>query len=371
MRFLHTGDLHLDGAFGFAGERDAEAQREQGRALLRRIFDTAKSESCDMILIAGDLFDSRFVSPTTAELFCTLVENCGIPVVIAPGNHDYYSENSFYAKAWKRLGDKLTLFTSPELQIFDFDKLKVRVFGYAFTSSSLTSSPLLSASVPKYDGYLRIFCGHADIFSPISRYAPISAGELRKFDFAYAALGHVHNPAEFDDNGGRARYCGFAEGRGFDELGAGQILIVDADEEHCEVRSLCLSKREYRILCTREYADADRLCAEIAKQGYIPNTYLRILLEGNTEGNLGASASALAKEIKEKSGLSYVEIRDERLPFLDGAYLERDMTLRGELYRVLKAKLSSDDANERQNALNALRIGLAAIDGRPFFDACD
>ncbi len=371
MRFLHTGDLHLDGAFGFAGERDAEAQREQGRALLRRIFDTAKSESCDMILIAGDLFDSRFVSPPTAELFCTLVENCNIPVVIAPGNHDFYSENSFYAKAWKRLGDKLTLFTSPELQIFDFDELKVKVFGYAFTSSALTESPLLTASVPKHDGYLRIFCGHADIFSPISRYAPITATELRKFDFAYAALGHVHTPSEFDDNGGRARYCGFAEGRGFDELGAGQVLIVDVDEELCEVRALSLSEREYKILRTKSYADTDSLCEEIKKENYIDNTYLRIVLEGNTEGTLGASAGALAGEIKEKSGLAYVEIRDERLPFLDGTYLERDMTLRGELYRVLKSKLASEDAEERQTALNALRIGLAAIDGRPFFDICD
>ncbi len=371
MRFLHTGDLHLDGAFGFAGERDAEAQREQGRALLRRIFDTAKSESCDMILIAGDLFDSRFVSPPTAELFCTLVENCGIPVVIAPGNHDFYSENSFYAKAWKRLGDKLTLFTSPELQIFDFDDLKLKVFGYAFTSAALTDSPLLRANLPENDGYLRVFCGHADIFSPISRYAPVTLAELRKFDFAYSALGHVHTPAEFDTNGGRVRYCGFAEGRGFDELGAGQVLIVDADKDNCGVRALSLSEREYKILRTKSYAHADSLCEEIKKENYIDNTYLRIVLEGNAEEALGSSVGALAEDIKEKSGLAYVEIRDERLPFLDGAYLERDMTLRGELYRVLKSKLASEDAEERQTALNALRIGLAAIDGRPFFDVCD
>ncbi len=371
MRFLHSGDLHLDGAFGFAGERDAEAQREQGRALLKRIFDAARSESCDMILIAGDLFDSRFVTPDTAELFCRLVEECDIPVVLSPGNHDFYSESSFYAKAWKRLGEKLTLFTSPELQIFDFDSLGLKVFGYAFTSASLTDSPLLRANVPEEDGSLRIFCGHADIFSPISRYAPITTAELSKFDFAYSALGHVHIPSDFDTNGGRVRYCGFAQGCGFDELGAGQVLIVDADKDSCEVRALSLSEREYRILRTKSEASADILCEEIKHQGYIDNTYLRIVLEGNAEEVLGKSSQALAEEIKEKSGLPFVEIRDERLPFLDGAYLERDMTLRGELYRVLKAKLSSEDAEERQNALNALRIGLAAIDGRPFFDVCD
>ena len=55
MRILHTGDLHLDSPFCAYGQKDAEKQREAGRELLRRIFDCAKDEKCEMILIAGDL----------------------------------------------------------------------------------------------------------------------------------------------------------------------------------------------------------------------------------------------------------------------------------------------------------------------------
>ena len=69
MRILHTGDLHLDSPFCAYGQKDADKQREAGRELLRRIFDCAKDEKCEMILIAGDLFDSRFVTPESAELF--------------------------------------------------------------------------------------------------------------------------------------------------------------------------------------------------------------------------------------------------------------------------------------------------------------
>ena len=54
MRLLHTGDLHLDSAFRAYGQRGAEQQREAGREMLRRIFECAKTEKCDMILIAGD-----------------------------------------------------------------------------------------------------------------------------------------------------------------------------------------------------------------------------------------------------------------------------------------------------------------------------
>ena len=97
MRILHTGDLHLDSAFSSFGKKDAEQYRELGRELLKNIFDCAKHEKCQMILVAGDLFDSKFVSNDTRALFVSLVRNADMPVVIAPGNHDPYSENSFYA----------------------------------------------------------------------------------------------------------------------------------------------------------------------------------------------------------------------------------------------------------------------------------
>ena len=179
MKLLHMGDLHLDSAFCAYGARDAENQREAGRRLLKRIFDCAKQEECGMILISGDLFDGKFVSPETTELFCRLIEESTVPVVLAPGNHDFYTEDSFYAKALARLGDKLTLFTSNELQVFDFDELGVSVFGYAFTSPALTESPLTDMMVPDDNGNIRIFCAHADLSSPVSRYAPISLYHLK------------------------------------------------------------------------------------------------------------------------------------------------------------------------------------------------
>ena len=88
MRFLHTGDLHLDSAFCAYGEMGAQSLREDGRALLRAIFECAKNEKCEMILFSGDIFDSKTVTPESAELFCTLVEECNIPVIVSPGNHD-------------------------------------------------------------------------------------------------------------------------------------------------------------------------------------------------------------------------------------------------------------------------------------------
>ena len=370
MRFLHTGDLHLDSAFCSYGERGAQSLREEGRTLLRSIFEHAKNEKCEMILFSGDIFDSKTVTPETAELFCSLVENCGIPVVVAPGNHDSYSENSFYAKAIKRLGDKITVFTSSELQFFDFDDLQVRIFGYAFMSPVLSESPLLETEIPTDNGYLRILCAHADMVSPISRYAPVTLGELARWNFAYSAFGHIHNRGEKEDAQGRVRYCGFAQGRGFDELGLGGAWVVDADEHNCECRRVILSNTAFYIseveLAYSDDFDASKakIIAGIEKHNHKIGAKVRIILSGSADSAVIDEIYRNKENIREESGVDYVEFADETLPLLDGEYLERDTTLRGELYRTLLPKLSSDNAEDRKIAIRALQIGLAAIDGK-------
>ena len=50
MKFLHTADLHLDSAFCSSGALGAEQQRQRQRELLKKIFNLANKESCDIIL---------------------------------------------------------------------------------------------------------------------------------------------------------------------------------------------------------------------------------------------------------------------------------------------------------------------------------
>ena len=372
MRILHTADLHLDSAFSSFGKKDAEHYRELGRTLLKNIFECAKHEKCEMILIAGDLFDSKFVSNDTRTLFASLVRGAGIPVVISPGNHDPYSENSFYTLMEKENIENLYVFSAPELQIFDFDELRVRVFGYAFTSPVINESPLLEARLPEDNGYLKLLCAHADMSSPLSRYAPISLAELSRFGFAYSALGHIHNRDEKEDAAGRVRYSGFAEGRSFDELGEGGIFVVDVDELSCEVKRISLSSRAFYIdeLNVSQTVGniKEKLCQHIKDKNYRYGTYLRLVLTGTAEPQSIKTVKSLAEELCEDTGLEYLEIEDSTLPIFDGKYLEKDVTVRGEVYRTLLPSLTSADAEVRKKATLALKIALSAIDGNNVFD---
>lgn len=376
MKLLHTGDLHLDSAYRAYGARDAEKQRELGRDLLRRIFALARDEKCDLMLIAGDLFDSKFVSPETGELFCSLVKENNIPVVVSPGNHDPYVEGGFYAKASAQLGELLYVFSSPELQFFDIDGLRVRVFGYAFTSPALTQSPLAGAELPEDNGYIRLFCGHTEIGAPLSRYAPVSVEELAGFDFAYAALGHVHNGHTHTYLDGRAAYCGFGEGRSFDELGDGGVWLVETDGHAFNRERKILSERAFCIIDTEVRAGEtseslrNKIKAEVASLGLKGEIHARVLLQGVSDGSLGDVIRS-ADVLRRVCSLSTLELIDETLPLLDGEYLERDTTVRGELYRILLPKLTSRDPQERRTALRALRIGLAAIEGKNIFNTTE
>ena len=370
MKFLHTGDLHLDASFSSMGEANAEARRERQREVLKKIFKKSREESCHMILIAGDLFDSSFVSEATRTLFFRLVEESGIPVIVSAGNHDPLTKGSVYAR--RDAPENLYIFSSNELQKFDFPELDTEVFGYAFTSPVISESPLASAESPERSTSVRLLCAHGEFGAAISRYSPITASDVDKFGFDYAAMGHIHLRSECVTEGGTpVVYCGFAEGRSFDEEGEGGVYIVETVDGATSYEWHKLSE----VMYVREEIDisgiADRgelvsmLLAVTSKDRYKEGTHMRLTLVGASDPEELYELDAMSESVK--GTLLSLDIRNETVPAPSVEYLERDTTLRGELYRSLLPRLTSASAEERRIAVKALRIGLAAIDGRSVF----
>ena len=168
------------------------------------------------------------------------------------------------------------------------------------------------------------------------------------------------------------RYCGFPEGRGFDEFGDGGVLLIDVDRSGLECTRVVLSQRAFYEL-SLELKDVDTyeeikslICETIKKEKYSSAAHVRLTLSGDRDG-AALELARMAKEVSDETGIAYLEIYDETLPVANGEYLLSDTTLRGEFYRTLLPKLSSEDAQQRRMAINALRIGLAAIDGRSIF----
>ncbi len=366
MKFLHTADIHLDSAFCRSAQTDASTRRHAQRETLKRIFALAKGESCDMVLIAGDLFDGSFIFPETKDLCLNLFEEFGAPVIIAPGNHDPNTASSFYQTA--KLPPNVHVFTSQNLEQIDFPKLRTTVAGYAFTSAALPSSPLASAGpAPHEDIY--ILCAHADLDAPTSRYAPIMTSDIERYGFNYAALGHVHNPESGSEY---IRYCGFPEGRSFDELGDGSVLIVELSPDTPPVvtpHKISTERyiwQEISLDGVSSESEARRIIEDAVTAVSDEPTHLRLDVVGTLPSDALPDIAVIKSACADK--VRSLELRDNTLYLPDKGYLEKDTSLRGEFYRSLLPQLMGEEPEERSRALRALKIGLAAIDGKDFTD---
>ncbi len=367
IKIFHTGDFHLDSPFSGCGVKQSEARRAALRNSFSSALARAVSDGCEIILIAGDLFDCGYVTPETVSRAFKDIENCKIPVVVSPGNHDPFKSGGIYDRA--DLPENLHVFSSPALSRIDFDSIGVSVHGYAFVSDRIDEPPVTSEKIQLHPTNVNVLLAHGDLYSPISKYAPINRPTLEASGFAYAALGHVHK-AEAPIRLGKTTvsYCGFPEGRGFDELGFGGAMeiSINAITGEAETERIVLSSNRYMIETvdvTGAESARDALAAAqrtVKEKGYGKETNLRIVLKGSVSPLFHSDISANAEEL----GLSLLEIENSTSPVYDAESLKNDISLRGALYRRLLPALSSDDGHRRALAAEALRIGLAALDGR-------
>ena len=366
VKILHTGDLHLDSPMSSLELGAAEAARDGHRKVFAKMMQYAIDEKIDMILICGDLFDGKYITPCTKELVIKYFSEFKKPIIIAPGNHDPYSAISIYRNG--ALPENVYVYSSEELQVFDFDELGVSVYGYAFLSPSLRHSPLSAFPAMTYRNgdNKRILCAHAELQATSSNYAPITVGEIEQYGFSYAALGHIHNPPKINSDKTLINYCGFLFGRSYDELGDGGAFVVTINENKTSADRIVFSEQRFArdeldVSGARDTKDIEAKISEfITKKGYGTNTSLRLSLLGTLPLELHVDQKALERF---PHGLAELNVKDITTPMPDGEYLENDPSLRGELYRTLLPKLRSDDAEGRKCALEALRLALCAIDG--------
>jgi hypothetical protein len=67
-------------------------------------------------------------------------------------------------------------------------------------------------------------------------------------------------------------------------------------------------------------------------------------------------------------GVFYLEVENASVPLLDYEELKNDISVRGAFFRELLPMLESENEEERRTAADALRYGLAALDGDDVVD---
>jgi DNA repair exonuclease SbcCD nuclease subunit len=79
---VHSSDLHVDHDY------TARLHGGDGTAGLGCVLEAARGLSADVVLLAGDTFDSHRVPQNLIEQAAAVIAAAVLPVVILPGNHD-------------------------------------------------------------------------------------------------------------------------------------------------------------------------------------------------------------------------------------------------------------------------------------------
>jgi len=374
-RIIHTADLHLDSPFSLLDANKAMARKAELRGTFSNIIAIASNENANLVIISGDLFDSEFVTKETIEFMNSQFSSVPFcKFVIAPGNHDFYSDKSAYSKSV--FPSNVYIFNRNELQVFNFPDIKVCVYGWAFTQESMEKNPI-THSIDTNPDYINILAAHADIYSSSSKYCPISEEDIARTNCEYAALGHVHEGTEVKKAGNTYyAYSGCPEGRSFDECGKKGVISVDFEKNSF---GRWVPTFSYKRVCRRRYEKINlditaveskdevvaRIKHEMAKQSLGSETLLRVVLTGAVDQNI---ASASKKITSEEIGTYYLEVQDRTIPLVDEQELLKDITIKGALYRELLPKIKSPDPEVSESAKQALIYGLAALSGSDVAD---
>ena len=83
MRLAHVADVHLGHRQYGSEQREADV-----RLAFEHFLGKADEHDVTAVLLPGDLFDSRDVSPKTLSEAESVLADVGVPVIVSPGNHD-------------------------------------------------------------------------------------------------------------------------------------------------------------------------------------------------------------------------------------------------------------------------------------------
>lgn len=372
-KIIHTADIHLDAPFSLLDVQKAQVRKNELRGTFASLILYAKTEKADLVIISGDLFDSGFVTKeTTALLISKFASFPDCKFVIAPGNHDFISSRSPYKK--EVFPPNVYIFEDEHLGRFSFDDIGVDVYGFAYTSEKYTENPLI-APISLDRRKINILAAHCDLVGR-SDCCPLTPADLARSGFDYAALGHIHKGGEVKLAGGTYyAYSGCPEGRSFDECGVKGVIVCDMSKEAGRLSAGFASRRICRRYYERLTIDitgvsthselCERVRAAVLEKGYGADVLLRVSLTGRISPEVSLSPDKLSAQAV---GVYYLEVKDESVPLLDYEELKNDISIRGAFFRELLPRLESEDEEERRIAAEALRYGLAALDGGDVVD---
>ena len=220
IKILHSADWHLDSPL----QLDASLRSELAR-IPEKIAALCQKEQCDLVLLAGDLFDGA-ATPATLQVVKQCLADMKVPVFITPGNHDFVGADSPWLT--EVFPENVHIFTQNAISSVALPALDCRVYGAGFIS--MDCDGLLKGFTANQEERYAIGIFHGDPTQINSPYCPITTAQVQNSNLDYMALGHIHKGGSFRMGKTLCAWPGCPMGRGYDEEGEKGVLIVTVND---------------------------------------------------------------------------------------------------------------------------------------------
>ena len=385
LRLLHTADVHLGARHADLGEQ-AAAQRERQFAAFKAAVDLAIAERVDIVLIAGDLFDSntqprRSVERVAAELKRLVAAK--IRTVVIPGTHDVYDRASLYrvhdlaAMAGSTVDDDLVTVLTPDRPSVHLKACDVVVHGPVFATKRAPYSPLRDLKVtPGEVATWNVGMVHGSLAIPDRTdrdEVVVTRAEIEASGLDYLALGHWHSAQQGKAGGTTYAYSGAPEPVAVTQDGAGKVLLIALDEV-AGVRTVTIEERtvgrtrfEKLDVDASTLADQPELVRLLAARAD-PDLVLDVRLTGVRPDELDVSTDEVEDQLK--GSFLKVRVRDASVPALTKGNLPSPDTIPGAFIRDVEGRIAELEAEGSEPAIaeatelrDVLRLGRLLLAG--------
>lgn len=342
MKILHMADIHL-GTKNSKLPSDKQAQMKSESLLeIQNLFDMAKNDGFDVIVICGDLFHSSQITNKIKNTFFSSVDAFIRPVIYINGNHD-----EFFMQTEKL--PKNFIILSEERPSVEYD-------GVVFWGN--VPSDVIGATFDTNKKNILLLHGNIENASD-NDYIDIAGYKNYKFD--YVAMGHTHTFKVYDIEKTPYVYSGSLFSNGFDECGEKGYVEIELNKQ-ASYKFVPFAKRKYMI-CDCDISDAKGYYSILNKIRQIllnlnitNDDLVRVILTGEHDEGLDKNLAVIAQSF---SHMFYFEILDKSRIKIDLEKLKNEvLSFKAEFINLVE---NSELSDEQKNLI--CKLGIEALNG--------
>lgn len=348
MKIIHTADIHLESKMNKLDAKKSRIRQLEIRDSFFNLIDYANKESVKVVLIAGDLFESKNVKiKTLKELISKFDQYPNIDFIYLNGNHD-----------------DSDVFSNEKIGILPSNlKIVKKHDTYKYDNVKISAIDIFKYQKDSYLKELKLDPKDFNILMMHGSLSEIPFNKLKGINIDYLALGDIHKP-DFDliklDGRGYFGYSGILEPRGFDELGERGFFLLEVENNKLKRKFVKNNQRTYHVIdvditnLDSNFLISNKINEQLKN---IKNEdIIRVVLKGIYEYETIKDLNKIIHDLNQK--YFYAELKDESKLDYTNIDFDKEVSLRGEFSRIVK---SLDIKQEDKDKV--LEFGLKALMG--------